>query len=143
MKNIAFTSRNILFPVILGFCLTVNLIFLFKQPHWSWRIFHRFHRLTLNEKYAALYPAFFSDILAIRKQVPEDADIWLVSPADAWHINYYLYPRIIRFGSANLDDLDKERRSHPKGWVLIHQNLDPQRDRVKVFPPFESVVSND
>jgi len=121
--------------VLLWMGLAVNLYNVIPSAAWSISIFRRTWTMSLQEKYALLYPALYPDLEKIKQRVSEKDTLWLVSPKEPWHINYYLYPRTLRWGSPRMDDVEAIRQAHPSDWVISHNTLDPQKDRAWVYPP--------
>lgn len=115
--------------------LSVNFRFLIPQLRWTLKIFQHAQTLSLEQKRLILFPTMYPDILRIRRIVPENATLWVVSPFMPSHINYLLYPRTLCIGSKSMGDLNKIRSLHPKDWVLTHFAYDPQKDRIEIFPP--------
>jgi len=127
--------RETLKKTLLWLGIIMNSCLLGKQFLWSLSISRRVWHLSLSQKYELLYTPLYQDIKRIRELVPESATIWHVASDDPWHINYMLYPRVLRRGSHLREDIEKVRQEHPEDWVLTHETNNPQRDHARVFPP--------
>ena len=82
-------------------------------------------------------PSLYRDMLAVQQQVPLDATLWYVAPYSPRELLYFLYPRVLRWGSPNVADLEKIRQAHPADWVISDHSDSPAEDTVTLWPPLD------
>ena len=115
--------------------LLAQTALLFRSSAWTVRVARRAAGMSLDQRRLMMFGGFYDDILRIRGRVPPGATLWVVSANFPLHVNYFLYPRTLRFGSNAPGDLEKLRALHPQDWTLTHQSGDPTEDRITVYPP--------
>jgi hypothetical protein len=96
------------------------------------KIFKSTFGLSNERRRLMMYGSLYGDIIAARRAVPETATLWWVSPEYPWLVNYYLYPRILRWGSPNVLDREELRRKHPSDWVVGYSS---SGDRLELQAP--------
>jgi hypothetical protein len=124
--------------LLLAGALAINAWKLLPETVHSAALWRRTSALNLEERYRLLYPQLYADIERLRERIPESATLWVVSPYDPHHANYYLYPRTLRWGSKNLNDRDRLKSQHLNDWLLTNASPNPQEDRLGVIPPATS-----
>ena len=104
--------------LLLAAGLAVNAALLTRQIAPSLRIARVALGRTNEERRLLIYGRLYTDIIEARRKVPDTATLWWVSPEYPWLINYYLYPRVLRWGSPDSSARDEFRRRHPGDWII-------------------------
>jgi hypothetical protein len=117
--------------------LLCNLYFMGPHFIWSARLFVRTLPMNPLQRRMAFMPSLYHDMLEVQQRVPPDATIWYVAPLSPHELLYFLYPRVLRWGSPYLSDREKIRRAHPQDWVITNHSANPATDTVELFSPLQ------
>jgi hypothetical protein len=104
--------------ILLAAALALNAALLAFQFAASLGIARAASGRTDEQRRLMMYGGLYADIAAARRQIPETATLWWVSPEYPWLIGYYLYPRVLRWGSPDASARGEFLRSHPGDWVV-------------------------
>src|SRR5882672_3987297 len=108
--------------------ILVNTFYFFGNASAALAIYRLASGVPTEDRRMLYMPSLYRDVQRIERLVPENATLWYVAPFRPHVIAYFLYPRMIRWGSPNPSDLDKIRHDHPGDWVLSDHNMDPAKD---------------
>ncbi|HXT02129.1 MAG TPA: hypothetical protein VN915_15750 [Elusimicrobiota bacterium] len=104
--------------LILALALAVNAALLVRSFGAALKIARAAAGKTVDAQRLMMYGGLYADIAALRERVPETATLWWVSPEYPWLVSYFLYPRVLRWGSPDASARPEFRREHPGDWVV-------------------------
>lgn len=96
----------------------VNGWFLLGHARRAWSVARQTAGISDDERRLMMWGPLYAQLLAARKHVPETATLWWVSPEYPWLVNYFLYPRTLRWGSRALSEARALHEAHPADWVV-------------------------
>jgi len=133
------TSRRHVFglPTVLTLALLVHMYPLFFSARHAFHDYALMHHKSETERRRMIFGQLYTDIETAAAQIPESATIWWVSPHLPWHHAYFLYPRILRWGSPHREDLAAIRHLHPTDWVMGWMET-PNGNTLSYFPPLQN-----
>ena len=114
----------------------VNALFFLPNAWKAGVSYITFRGLSNPERRYLQRGNWYRAVLAAESQMPLDASVRYVSPAPAWYLAYYFYPRLLKKGSTDLRDRDKIRRQYPYEWVLAYSEENPPQ--MNAYPPLKA-----
>lgn len=104
--------------LILTAALAVNAALLSRRFVAALKVARAAAGKTDEETRLMMYGGVYADIAALRARIPETAALWWVSPEYPWLVSYFLYPRVMRWGSPDASARPAFRRKYPGDWIV-------------------------
>jgi hypothetical protein len=104
--------------LLLAAALAANAAFLAHEGARTLKIARAALGRTNEQRRLLIYGGLYADIIRARREVPESATLWWVSPEYPWLVSYYLYPRVMRWGSPDRSARGEFGRRHAGDWIV-------------------------
>ena len=129
-------SGRIWRQALLVLLLSVNAFFLFQHGRRAAEIFGLTRGLPEERRRLMMWGRLYASVRWARQAVPENAEMWWVSPNLPWLVNCLLYPRTLRWGSPRFSDLEDIRRRHPSDWAVVYRQAEAgAAEELTLYPP--------
>jgi hypothetical protein len=131
--------RRRLPEALLCLLLSANAPFLWAHARRAAGLWRRTRGLSEDSRRLLIYGPLYAQLQAARRDIPEDSQIWWVSPDLPWLVNVFLCPRRLNWGSPRIADLEIIRKSHVHDWTAVyHEGNGRSAGALIVYPPFEA-----